>query len=234
MPKFKTGDLVYCPKLGNKIYKLESEMSDGREVLEVSDLPNYYYTDFNGYDEVAKNAIIFHANNKNHSLLQTLYNVDFEKPHKVSHKLPHGWNDVKIKTPSNNGDSCLMALYCENGEFWGFYDGYYDAETCVWIPDDGVNLDKEKLTVKYWHKNISLDFDLFKSMGNKDGDKPIYIEEVSTQTRDGLITVSIEEEDLFNVKNPLGLDANMTDEEIIAIYNCMLKIKELNKTDGEN
>lgn len=107
-------------------------------------------------------------------------NVTYKKQPTNNQKLPDGWHDVEEKTPSNNGDICSMALYNENGRFWGFCDGYYEGywvscnENVGFATDENgefvglcENNTKEVLTVKYWRETEFSNIEFFKKQGEK-------------------------------------------------------------------
>lgn len=73
MKEFKVGDMVYCPRLGSKVYTLE-EVKDpvGSYTLRISYENGDLY--FSPEDEYR----IFHANEKNRVLLNQLYDFYFE------------------------------------------------------------------------------------------------------------------------------------------------------------
>lgn len=100
--KFKAGDKVYCPTLGNDIYTLKNAHADPNS-------PNNFIltTSKGGLFENSGRMFadrlprLFHANKKNHTLLEKLYGVAFEAPPTpknpkeiIQAMLDDGWDSV--------------------------------------------------------------------------------------------------------------------------------------------
>lgn len=79
--KFNIGDKVYCPTIGNGIYKVKDLGINHDDVLVISvgDKQHIPFND-NGVSTITKMIVVFHATEENHALLERLYGIEFEKP----------------------------------------------------------------------------------------------------------------------------------------------------------
>ncbi len=87
MKEFKEGDLVYCPIIGNNIYKLTGTISlaslqiDREYPIGINKDNEHIPFQKNGfYHPKHKKPSLFHATPKNHAKLEAFYEEEFEKP----------------------------------------------------------------------------------------------------------------------------------------------------------
>lgn len=81
MKKFKVGDKVYYPALGEKVYTLLENDDDVDYPLYVKRGGQPYSLTIKGFfRRIDKVPSILHATEENHALLEKLYGVAFEKP----------------------------------------------------------------------------------------------------------------------------------------------------------
>lgn len=79
--KFQVDDKVYCPTLGNKIYRLNGTRS-GTSPLHITSKEggNFLLTENGCIHTQQGYPIVFHATPENHKKLEALYGVEFEAP----------------------------------------------------------------------------------------------------------------------------------------------------------
>lgn len=73
MNKFKVGDKVYCPHINNRISKITRDNGDGDVFLNLAGWFKDTGLNDNGI------PIVFYATEENHTLLEKLYGIEFEK-----------------------------------------------------------------------------------------------------------------------------------------------------------
>lgn len=82
MSKFKAGDLVYCPQLGQGVFTVQASQRYPTHPFKIcrDDCLAWFLTAEGKLYEFNKAAIIFHATPRTHALLEELHGVEFEKP----------------------------------------------------------------------------------------------------------------------------------------------------------
>ena len=105
MSKFKAGDPVYYPQLGNDVYRLQPTTFDTHPVkIYLGDKLAELFTRDGKLLEHDKTATIFHATPKNRRLLEQLHDVELESPPiKKS-------NGETVKTLFQTGDNYIWCV----------------------------------------------------------------------------------------------------------------------------
>ncbi len=87
MKEFKVGDKVYCPIIGNKVYKLSESISLSSFMVDKSypigieqDSHHTPFTANGFYLPSHKKPSLLHATAENHAKLEAFYEEEFEKP----------------------------------------------------------------------------------------------------------------------------------------------------------
>ena len=136
MNKFKAGDKVYCLCYGTNVYTVEHNPHSSKSLLYPIKVDDEVFTESGRHYIYSPLQEIFHATPENHTLLEQLYGVEFEKPpakptsHEIIAAMLERGDRVSdtVKEPSSNNTP--QEIHCIED---GGVTYYVDTDGNAWF-----------------------------------------------------------------------------------------------------